>query len=213
MVDQSLKTEAMQRAKYDGRNIQYVPTGYDSLFWKPLLEKKRTVLTVAHCEDETRFKIKGIDVLIQTAQRMTSIEFIVVGVEPDLAYKLRPPLNMKFYPAVKQEQLLQFYQESKVYCQPSRREGLSNALCEAMLCGCIPVATRVGGNATAIGDSGFLVPYNDVDALVEALKQALDSETDVGAKARMRIVSLFPKEKREAELLSFIEKLTDETSN
>ncbi|MBI3189820.1 MAG: glycosyltransferase family 4 protein, partial [Ignavibacteriales bacterium] len=177
------------------------------------VEKKKVVLTVATASDETRFKIKGINFLIHAALRMPSTEFIVVGIEPDLAYSFRPPLNMTFHPAIKHEKLLEFYQQAKVYCQPSRREGLPNALCEAMLCGCIPVATNVGGNSTAIGDSGFLVPYNDVDALVDSLKQALENETDVASKARARIVSLFPKEKREVDLLSLIEKLSHEATH
>ncbi|MBI3195359.1 MAG: glycosyltransferase family 4 protein, partial [Ignavibacteriae bacterium] len=202
VVDNSLKEEAKQRAGYDGNNIVYLPTGYDALFWKPLIEKKNVVLCVAQCEDERRFRIKGVDFLIQAARQMSSAEFVVVGIEPKLAYRFQPPMNMKFYPAVKQERLLQLYQEAKVYCQPSRREGLPNALCEAMLCGCIPVATHVGGNATAIADTGFLVPYNDVDALISALNDALESGSDLPVKARLRIVALFPKEKRETDLLS-----------
>ncbi|MBI5214187.1 MAG: glycosyltransferase family 4 protein [Ignavibacteriae bacterium] len=213
VVDNSLKEEAMQRAGYDGNNIVYLPTGYDALFWKPLIEKKKIVLTVASCSDEIRLRIKGIDVLIQAAQRMPNAEFVVVGTESDLAYRLQPPMNMTFYPSVKKERLLQWYQEAKVYCQPSRREGLPNALCEAMLCGCIPVGTRVGGNATAIADTGFLVPTNDVDALVSGLNYALESGTELPVKARSRIVALFPKEKREADLFSLIEKLLHEAAD
>jgi glycosyltransferase involved in cell wall biosynthesis len=213
VVDNSLKEEAMQRSGYDGKNIVYLPTGYDALFWKPSLQKKKFVLTVAHCNDETRLRIKGIDVLIQAARQMSSTEFVVVGIEPALAYRFQPPINMKFFPAFKQERLLQFYQEAKVYCQPSRREGLPNALCEAMLCGCIPVATSVGGNATAIADSGFLVPYNNIDALVKALNEALETDDELPTKARSRIVALFPKEKREADLLSVIEKVLNETAD
>ena len=208
-VDESLREEAKLRAEYSGNNIHYLPTGYDSQIWKPTGEKKNTVLTVAAASDKARFGIKGIDFLITVAQRMPAIDFIVIGVDPEFAYRSRPSLNIKFYAALPHDQLLRYYQESKVYCQPSRREGLSNALCEAMLCGCIPVATNVGGNPTAIGDTGFLVPYNDVDSLVKALKQALDADIELSAKARARIVALFPKEKRERELLKIIEQLSE----
>jgi glycosyltransferase involved in cell wall biosynthesis len=56
-----------------------------------------------------------------------------------------------------------------VLCSDS--EGFSNALLEYMLCGCVPVATRVGGNPEAVADgvTGLLVPPDDVDALAGAL--------------------------------------------
>ncbi len=206
-VDQSLKDEAKQRAKYKGENISYLPTGYDALYWKSAGEKKPIVLTVAYANDSTRFKVKGIDFLIQAAQRMPLVEFIVVGVQPDFAYKYSPPLNMKFHPRIRHEDVLRYYQEAKVYCQPSRKEGLCNALCEAMLCECYPVATDVGGNPTAVGDSGILLPYGDVDALVESITYALESKDDSPHKARARIVSLFPKEKREQELVKLMNRL------
>ena len=46
------------------------------------------------------------------------------------------------------------------------REGLPNALCEAMLCECVPVGTDVQGIRTAMGDAGFYVPYGDRKSVV-----------------------------------------------
>lgn len=58
-----------------------------------------------------------------------------------------------------------------VLCSDS--EGFSNALLEYMLRGCVPVATRVGGNPEAVkhGQSGLLVPADDVEALAAALEE------------------------------------------
>src|SRR5208282_5506916 len=133
--------------------------------------------------------------------------FIVVGVDPHVDLNLYPPLNMKFLPPIPRRELLPFYQEAKIYCQPSRREGLSNALCEAMLCECIPVATAVGGTSTAIATDGILVPPAQVDSLIDGLRRALQTKDSVGKRARLRIVSLFPDQKREAELLHVLNSL------
>jgi len=103
-------------------------------------------------------------------------------------------------------ELLRFYQRARIYCQPSRREGLSNALCEAMLCGCIPVATDVGGTAGAVGDTGFVVPSSDPVALADAVDAARSSSKD-GAKARERVRALFPKERRERRLKEVVRSL------
>ena len=103
-------------------------------------------------------------------------------------------------------ELLRFYQRAGIYCQPSRREGLSNALCEAMLCGCIPVATDVGGTAGAVGDTGFVVPSSDPVALADAVDAARSSSKD-GAKARERVRALFPKGRRERRLKEVVRSL------
>ena len=34
-VDDTLRVEAMKRARYDGANIDVLPTGFDANFWKP----------------------------------------------------------------------------------------------------------------------------------------------------------------------------------
>jgi glycosyltransferase involved in cell wall biosynthesis len=204
VVDPFLKEQAIKLAEYDGKNISYLPTGYDSHFWKPLGVKESIVLTVAAVRDAVTFKRKGIDTLIEAAKTLPNVRFIIVGTDPELALKLRPPLNMEFYGVIPRIDILPFYQRAKIYCQPSRWEGLPNALCEAMLCGCIPVATEVCGNPTAVSNTGILVPSNDSAALVAALQSALNMNEDNGAKARARIVSLFPKERRENELVRLI---------
>jgi glycosyltransferase involved in cell wall biosynthesis len=58
---------------------------------------------------------------------------------------------------------------------PSRSEGFSNAIVEAMASSLPVVATRVGGNEEAIVDgvSGYLVPAEDVDALATAIERLL----------------------------------------
>ena len=204
VVDPSLKADAIRLAKYDGHNIAYLPTGYDSAYWTAIGAKERFVLTVAAVRDERRFKVKGIDVLIQVAWMLRDIRFVVVGVEAQVALSFYPPMNMSFLPAVPREDLLQLYREAKVYCQPSVREGLPSTLCESMLCECIPVATDVGGSRTAVGNSGILVVARDVEELSNSIRTALDMPASVGMDARSRIVSMFPKQKRETGLLHII---------
>jgi glycosyltransferase involved in cell wall biosynthesis len=54
---------------------------------------------------------------------------------------------------------------------PSRQEGLSNALLEAMAAGLPVVASRVGGNVELVSDgrTGFLFPAGDPQSLARAL--------------------------------------------
>lgn len=73
-----------------------------------------------------------------------------------------------------------------VLCSDS--EGFSNALLEYMSCGCAAIATRVGGNPEAItdGQTGLLVPPNNVDALVCGLLKMVE---DIPFRRKLAVVA------------------------
>jgi glycosyltransferase involved in cell wall biosynthesis len=203
-VDPSIRDNIIRLAGYDGKNIVCIPTGYDTEFWKPLGPKEKSVLTVAKANDPLTWKVKGIDVLFEAARRLPMVSFTIVGIAPEFADLYKPPINVKCIKKIERNDVLPYYQKQLVYCQPSRSEGLSNALCEAMACACIPVATQVGGNPTAVGDAGLLVPAGDAVKLAVAVNKALAMDFSYGIRARARIVALFPWQNRETELLDIL---------
>ena len=206
-VDDFLRKEAVRLAKYEGENISIVPTGYDYEFWRPSGKKENVVLTVASCPDMLRVKLKGVDVFLSVARKLHDLQFQIIGLDPRLASALDPPANVQCLPFSSPEVLLASYQRAKVYCQLSYREGLPNSLCEAMLCECIPVGTRVGGIPTAIGESGFLVDYPDEEAIVQSVRKALASPPGMAQHARERISSRFTIEAREDALKQTIHRV------
>ncbi len=58
-----------------------------------------------------------------------------------------------------------------VFVLPSRAEGISNTILEAMACGVPVIATNVGGNRELVvdGETGFLVPSGDAGAIAGRL--------------------------------------------
>lgn len=206
-VDPSLKESAAALAGYDGANIRYLPTGYDTEFWKPLGEKERCVLTVAVVRERPTLRRKGLDVLADAARRLPEIPFTVVGVTPEMQRLVDAPSNMEFIAPIPRADILHYYRRAKIYCQPSRREGLPNALCEAMLAGCIPVVSDVNGNPTAAGDVGYCIPPGNGEELAAAILRAMMLDDEASARARARIVSLFPRERRATELYRLVEGL------
>ncbi len=62
-----------------------------------------------------------------------------------------------------------------VFVLPSRTEALSNALMEAMACGCCPIASRVGGNPELIddGENGLLFDVDNVTQLTGEIEMLL----------------------------------------
>ena len=195
-VDPSIKEKAKTLIQYSGENIKYLPTGYDADFWQIKDHKEPVVLTVAHCVTQPSFLVKGIDVLIETAAKLSEISFVVIGVEHTLLNDITIPANMIFMPFMPQSELLIHYQRAGVYCQPSRSEGLPNALCESMLCGCIPIGSDVGGIPLAIGNIGIIVPPCDVHALVNAIGKVLQMHPEKGNLVRQQIIQQFPLKRR-----------------
>ncbi|MFA6540932.1 MAG: glycosyltransferase family 4 protein [Bacteroidota bacterium] len=205
-VDNSLRLDAMHLAHYDGRNIIVVPTGYDHRKWFSVpAAKEEFVLTVASCPTETRWKIKGIDFLLGVAAEMPATNFILAGVNSEIAKHHTVPGNLSILPFVSQDELLALYQRAKVYFQPSLREGLPNSLCEAMLCECYPVGTNVGGIPTAIDDTGSLVGYGNISDAVTAIRIGL--RVNGSPKTRLRIMTEFSLEKRFEHLSTIINAL------
>ena len=206
-VDDSLKLDAENLLKKELNSIITIPTGYDSLKFFANEKKQDLVLTVAVVASENKAKLKGLEAFIAVAKLLPNIQFMIIGIS-DEAYDwvmLRKTENLTILPKISEENLLEYYQKAKVYCQLSCREGLPNALCEAMLCECIPVGTSHNGIPTAIGDTGYYAKFNNVVSTKMAIEKALLVEN--GKNARERIIQLFPKSKRKEELVKLIGEL------
>jgi len=203
-TSESLKEDAIINTGVDGRNIKTVYEGYDAELWKSCAEKEKMVLTVATVTNKTVIRRKGLETFIKAAGYLPMVKFVLVGKNVNkLKYIIKPPLpNVEFHDFIPSTELPEWYSRAKVYCQLSLYEGIPNALCEAMLCECIPVGTNRCGIPLAMGETGFYVPYRNIKATVEAVKRALVSNK--GNEARERIKLLFPIERRERELTDCI---------
>lgn len=208
-VDASLRDSLERSSGMIWPEVEVLPTGYDSSYWQPGETKERMVLTVANCDIPGRIPIKGIDLLLEAARMLDDLSFTVIGIAPSLSQQLRSlaPPNLRLLPPLPRTSLLEHYQRAAIYCQPSRREGLPNTLCEAMLCGCIPVGSDVGGIPGAIGSTGFIFRGGDLDTLCMALRDAVDAPAERGAQARERIAMHYSRNERKRKLIATIREL------
>jgi glycosyltransferase involved in cell wall biosynthesis len=72
-----------------------------------------------------------------------------------------------------------YYSLMDVFVHPSLRDGMPNALLEAMACGIPVVSTPVGGALDVIqdGHNGLIVPIHDADALCQSVSNVLADGT------------------------------------
>jgi glycosyltransferase involved in cell wall biosynthesis len=208
VVDSSLKEDILKNTmlKIEDK-ISVVPTGYDVNKWKTGNDGKESLVITVGAITWSNVRRKGFEVFVKAARYCPEANFVLIGKHSDdsIHYlKSIASFNVSFPGFVPEKELLRFYQRAKVYCQLSRYEGLPNSLCEAMLCECIPVGTRYCGIPTAIGDTGFYVPYGDIKATVEAIRSALACNDERGKAARARIQKLFSISKRERRLKKYI---------
>lgn len=86
-----------------------------------------------------------------------------------------------------------------LFVLPSRSEGFSNSLIEAMACALPIIATDVGGNAEAVAqnETGLIVPSENPEALAAAMLTLLTSpekRSNMGRSGRKRAETLFSAE-------------------
>lgn len=205
-VDQGLVDDLVG---HFGKNFQarVIPTGYDASLYQPCGGKRMLVLSVCYAQDRKGL-VKGIDVFAECARRMPDVPFRLIGVTGEAMKELGiVPENLEVIGEIPSEEVIHHYQEAKVYCQLSMREGLPNAVCEAMLCECSVVGSDVQGVRTAVDGHGFLVPYGDVARTCEAIRRALTFD---GRKGRMYIMDNFSEERRRSSLIALIESICKE---
>ncbi len=173
--------------------------------------------------------VKGIDVMIRAMaavrRKFPRACFVIAGLPHDhdyaqelndLCQELGVTGNVRF--AGNQEKIGRFLKMTQVFCLPSRSEGFSNALIEAMACNLPCVATRVGGNGEALeeGVSGYLVESEDAEAMAGRILDLLENPErarQMGAAARRAVEERFTIEAMESKLIQLYEALLHRKRN
>lgn len=221
----------VKKAKaFIGREIHFIPNGIDTNLFKkiernPLLAGALGIEAgskVAGFSGELRAK-KGLQTLLNAyaqAAKQTKITLLVVGEvrqgedkkQFDEFKNQNPQLNIVVTGAIPHKELPAYYALMDVFIHPSLRDGMPNALLEAMACELPIIATPVGGVLDVVDDSetGFIIPVNEAKKISEKILDLVHDPglcEQIGKSARERIKARFTPEKELNANLELYKKL------
>ena len=197
------------------REIHVIPNGIDVERFKPM--ERNEALAEALGVEGQRSKVigfvgelrekKGLATLLsgyaQISEKMPAFLLIVGEVREGEDKRLfeefqitnpKSPITVTGH--VPHNDLPAYYSLIDVFAHPSLRDGMPNAVLEAMACGRAVIATPVGGVVDVIedGKNGVFINVNDADDLAKKFRRLLgDSErrTQLGKNARESIADRF----------------------
>jgi len=158
---------------------------------------------------------KGIDLLIETAQRLpANVRIVLAGDGPERDRLVAQAVSngvadrIEWKGAAPHEELPEFYRQLDILVLPSRtrrnwQEQFGRVLVEAMACGTVVVGSTCGAIPEVIGDAGLLFPEDDVEALANSLRKLIESperRASLAALGRARVIQKYTHE-RQAEIL------------
>lgn len=135
---------------------------------------------------------KGTDVLLDAWERLPPHDFRLVlagSGKWEKALRRDAPANVTFAGTVARDAMPALYRSAQIYVQPSRFEGMSNAILEALASGLPIVSTDIPGNDGVIANdvNGLVVPVDDASALTAALARLIADpqlRADMGRASR-----------------------------
>ena len=180
--------------------------------------KNRNVIFVGNLSQQPR---KGIDILIKAWKNVTNIypdAFLsIVGDGPLNVYQeylRKNEVDGTVNLLGKRDDVRKLLVEADIFVLPSRREGMPNALMEAMLVGLPCIATDISGSQDLIknGKNGLLIPPTDVQRLSDAIVYLMDHSElagKMGAAARETINTFNRMDVVANKYLALYKRLTD----
>ena len=208
-VSQSSELLIQRNLAVASKKIRMLYHGFEDIPVEGRTPRNPMVANVGHVSDET-WKTKGIYDFVFAAEQMRDIQFIHIGsLRINAAAKLGRPLppNLTFIGQVPFEQLGQYLSTTKVYVQLSRHESFGCSVAEAMLFRCIPVVSNAAALPEVVGDCGIIIESRETSDVVDAVRRALTMPDTEGDRARQRILTHFPYERRRDGLLQIIDEL------
>ena len=182
--------------------MQVVPVGVDPDLFKPIPSVQRVPGRIL-CTTSSDITMKGLAFLLEAVAKLRTerpVEVVIIGKPraesrtPQIIAQYGLTDIVSFVHGVSDQRIVELYSECDLAVVPSLYEGFSLPAIEAMSSG-VPLLATTGGALPEVagthGETCFLVPPGDSEAMAEMMRRALDDDawrTRVGAAGRQRVI-------------------------
>ena len=185
--------EASGSPSYFGEQ-QVSPFQYRVIGFVGELREKKGLKTLLSAYAQVNEKISTTLLIVGVIRSGEDKEFF------DEFCMLNPNLQIIVTGYISPGNLPTYYSLMDIFVHPSVRDGMPNALLEAMVCGKPVITTPVGGMLDVVkdGENGIFVPVNDADALAKSIELLVTDQAlrqRLGQAARQTILSGFSLQK------------------
>jgi glycosyltransferase involved in cell wall biosynthesis len=201
-VSESSKRDIAADHKVPEDRIHVVPVGVDPDLFRPLPEVARVpgrLITTASAD----VAMKGLHVLLEAVAKVRTerpVELVIIGKPKRDSHATQTMRRLgledvvSFVTGVPDQRIVELYSEAELAVVPSLYEGFSLPAIEAMSSG-VPLLATTGGALPEVagthGETCFLVPPGDAEAMAAMIRTALDDPAwrdRVGAAGRQRVI-------------------------
>jgi glycosyltransferase involved in cell wall biosynthesis len=197
-LSNKIEQELMEE-KIDASRLCLIHNGVDLMKYRELEGKgqlrkklgildKKTIIYTGRLSPE-----KGVDFLIRGFSELVkniNCQMIIVADGPEkksivqLVDQYQLSKSVILLKGV--DEVADYLNASNIFVLPSRFEGLSNSLLEAMACGLPVISTMVGGSIDIIEDgiNGLLIDVDNEEQLIQAMTHILNDSTMAATMGR-----------------------------
>jgi len=200
-------SEIRQNTPIPPARVRVIHHGVPDPFGEEPAAKEREALTVGAIGHTTLVQ-KGQIPFVQAAAELPDVRFTFAGKWLDGSVdqlRARAGENVSFTGWLSDDDLHAAYRRAAVYVQASRHEGFGLAVAEAMLAGCVPVVMNVTAMPEVVGDAGVLIESQEPAEVARGIRRALELGPGAASRARERILTAFPMERRREGILGLVE--------
>jgi glycosyltransferase involved in cell wall biosynthesis len=201
-VSESSKLDIHRDYSVPLERMHVVPVGVDPDIFKPVAGVERVPGRIL-CTTSSDVTMKGLRFLLEAVAKLRTerpVELVIIGKPrresrtPQIIAQYGLTDVVSFVHGVSDQRIVELYSECEIAVVPSLYEGFSLPAVEAMSSG-VPLLATTGGALPEVagthGETCFLVPPGDPEAMATMLRTALDDpelRSRVGAAGRRRVV-------------------------